>query len=338
LERAKPGGEQAGRILAIMNRQLRRLTALTDDLLDVTRMSRGDLALQRSTVDLCGLVRAVVEENRALFAAHSLRLAVDLPEAPLLIHADSTRVAQVVDRLLHNAAKLTPAGGEVAFALASTPTSDRARLTVRDAGPGMDPELLSRVFDPFCAGDRSRCRASGGLGLGLAMVKGLVELHGGSVHAASEGPGQGTTFTVELPLGLAVQDAMPTLAARGRCRVLVIEDNLEAADSMRDVLQLLGHVVETANDGRMGILRAREFRPAVVFCDISLPEIDGYAVARALREEAQLRDAMLVAMTAYTQPEDRRRATEAGFHESLAKPATVERLEEILARASLPLT
>jgi CheY-like chemotaxis protein/nitrogen-specific signal transduction histidine kinase len=339
LQRAEPGGEQAGRMIANLDRQIRQLTALTDDLLDVTRLSRGKLALQCKTFDLCDFARKVVDENQALFAGSSLGLVVDVPDQPLLVHADTTRVAQVVGHLLNNAAKFSPAGSEVTLSVKSSPASNRASISVRDTGTGMNPELLSLAFEPFFRGDQAPARTQGGLGLGLALVKGLVEMHGGNVHAASDGPGQGATFTVELPLGPVERDVtpLPTVAPRTRCRVLVIEDNLETADSLREALQALGHVVETASDGRMGLSRARAFQPQVVLCDISLPEMDGYAVARAFRDEAQLRHAMLVAMTAYVQPEDRRRAAEAGFHEHLAKPPTIERLEEVLARAVLPM-
>jgi two-component system, chemotaxis family, CheB/CheR fusion protein len=237
---------------------------------------------------------------------------------------------------MHNAAKFTPANGEVTLALERSPGRNGARLSVRDTGTGMDPDLLSHVFDPFFQGDQSLARMQGGLGLGLALVKALVEMHGGSVGAASDGPGRGSTFTVELPLSVVERESTPPpiLLQRARRRVLVIEDNPDAASSLRGVLELLGHCVETATDGRMGVSRAREFRPEVVFCDIGLPEMDGYAVARALRNEAQLRDAVLVAMTGYAQPDDRRRATEAGFHEHLAKPPSIERLEEVMSRVA----
>jgi signal transduction histidine kinase/ActR/RegA family two-component response regulator len=336
LQRAEPGSDQANRMMAIMDRQISQLTALTNDLLDVTRISRGKITLQCSTVDLCALVRSTADDNRALFVGHALRLVLEVPDEPLPIYADPARLSQVIGNLVHNAAKFTPADGEVALVLERNPGSPRARLRVRDTGTGMDPELLSHIFDPFFQGDRSLARTQGGLGLGLALVKALVEMHGGSVEAASDGPGRGSTFTVELPLCEVEREDTPPplLLQRARRRVLVIEDNLDAANSLRDVLELLGHWVETASNGRLGVSRAREFRPEIVFCDIGLPEMDGYAVARALRDELQLRDAVLVAMTGYAQPEDKRRATEAGFHEHLAKPPSIERLEEVLSRVS----
>jgi PAS domain S-box-containing protein len=340
LQRAEPGSDQANRMLAIMDRQIGQLTTLTNDLLDVTRISRGKITLQCSTVDLCALVRSAAEDNRALLAGHALRQVLEVPDEPLPVYADPARLSQVIGNLLHNAAKFTQANGEVTLALERSPDSKSARLIVRDTGAGMDPELLSRVFDPFFQGDRSLARSQGGLGLGLALVKALVEMHGGRVEASSEGLGHGSTFTVEIPLCEEVRESTPppVLLPRVRRRVLVIEDNLDAANSLRAVLELLGHRVETASDGRLGLSCAREFRPEVVFCDIGLPEMDGYAVARALRDEVQLRDAVLVAMTGYAQLEDKRRATEAGFHEHLAKPPSIERLEEVLSRVSSSLS
>jgi two-component system CheB/CheR fusion protein len=337
LRRAEPGSDQANRMMAIMDRQLGHLTALTNDLLDVTRISRGKITLQCSTLDLCALVRSAADDNRALFASHALRLALEVPTEPLSVYADPARLAQVIGNLVHNAAKFTPADGEVAVTLARSPGQESARLIVRDTGTGIAPELLPQVFEPFLQGDQSLARSQGGLGLGLALVRALVEMHGGNVEAASDGPGRGSTFTVELPLCKVERESTPppTLLQRTRRRVLVIEDNLDAANSLRGVLEMLGHWVETASDGHLGLSRAREFRPEVVFCDIGLPEMDGYAVARALRQEVQLRNALLVAMTGYAQPEDKRRATEAGFHEHVAKPPSIERLEEVLSRAGL---
>jgi signal transduction histidine kinase/ActR/RegA family two-component response regulator len=336
LQRAAVGSDQSKRMMAIMERQIIQLTTITNDLLDVTRISRGKISLQCSTVDLCVLARNAADDNRELFASHGVHLRLEVPFEPLPAYADPVRLAQVIGNLLHNAAKFTQANGEVTLALERSPDSKSARLIIRDAGAGIDPGLLSHVFDPFFQGDRSLARSQGGLGLGLALVKALVELHGGRVQASSEGLGHGSTFTVEIPLCEEQRESTPpaVLLPRARRRVLVIEDNLDAANSLRATLELLGHSVETASDGRLGVSRAREFRPEVVFCDIGLPQMDGYAVARALRDEVQLRDAVLVALTGYAQVEDRRRAAEAGFHEHLAKPPSIERLEEVLSRFS----
>ncbi len=339
LQRAEPGGEQARRMMSSMDRQIDQLASLGDDLLDASQMGRGEIVLRRSTIDLCAVARAVVEDNRALFARKSLGFVVDVPDEPLLLRADPDRLAGILGNLLDNAAQFTPPGGEVRLKVDREPAGDRGRVVVRDSGAGIEAELLPRIFEPFVQGDRSLAHSQGGLGLGLARVKCLVELHGGTVQASSDGQGRGATFTVELPLGGGENERVPPPAKRARRRVLVIEDNVDGAESLRAVLELLGHVVETAADGRAGVSRAREFLPEVVFCDIGLPVLDGFAVARALREEVRLRGALLVAMTGYARSEDRRRAAEAGFHDHLAKPPSIERLEEVLARAApLPTT
>jgi two-component system CheB/CheR fusion protein len=343
LQRAEPGSGQARRMMAIMDRQVDQLTSLTNDLLEAARIGHDKIALRRATIDLCALVRTSVEDNLALFAGNSLHLVVKVPDEPLLVSADSVRLAQSLGNLLHNAAKFTPAGGQVALIVESGSGADSARISVCDTGAGIEPDLLPHIFEPFVQGDGSLAHTQGGLGLGLAVVKGLVELHGGSVRAASDGPNLGATFTIELPLDSGNSEILPTpflsparVPRVGR-RVLLIEDNLDAADSLRAVLESLGHVVETANDGGAGIALARAFQPEIVFCDIGLPVMDGYAVARALREDARLPGVVLVAMTGYAQPDARRRSAEAGFHDHLAKPPSLDRLEEVLARATLPL-
>jgi signal transduction histidine kinase len=200
LQRAVPGGEQARRMLAIMNRQVDQLTSLSDDLLDVARMDHDKMVLRRSAIDLCALVHTAVDDNWALFEGPSPRLVLEVPEEPVPILADPARLSQSLGNLLHNAAKFTPSGGRVTVIVERDPGTDLARIIVRDTGAGIPPDLLPHVFEPFIQGDDSLARSQGGLGLGLTVVKGLVELHGGSVHAASAGSGQGTTFTISLPL------------------------------------------------------------------------------------------------------------------------------------------
>jgi CheY-like chemotaxis protein len=340
LQRAEPGSVQAKRMMAIMDRQVDQLTSLTNDLLDSARIVRDKMLLHRSIIDLCALVRTTVEDNRALFDGNALYLMVEVPEEPMLGLVDPARVAQTLGNLLHNAAKFTPAGGEVTVAVERLAKADFCRISVRDTGIGIEPDLLPHVFEPFVQGKGSLARTQGGLGLGLAMVRGLVALHGGSAEVESDGPGHGARFTFDLPLGHLDSESMsPSVPITRACRrVLVIEDNPDAAESLQTALVSLGHVVETAHDGSAGLARAREFRPEIVLCDIGLPVMDGYAVARALREDAQLRGAVLVAMTGYAQPDARHRAAEAGFHDHLPKPPSIERLEEVLARAVLPTT
>jgi CheY-like chemotaxis protein len=339
LQRAEPGSQQAKRMMAILDRQVDQLTLLTNDLLDTARIGRGKMALHRSTLDLCALARSAVDDNRALFEGLALRLVLEVSDEPLLVYADSARLAQILGNLLHNAAKFTPAGGEIALVVERGPSPDLARISVHDTGAGIEPELLPHVFEPFIQGDGSLAHTQGGLGLGLAVVKGLVELHGGNVRVDSEGPGHGATFTIDLPLDSGIGERTPPLVQVPRVcrRVLVIEDNLDAAESLRALLEFFGNLVETANDGGDGIARARAFQPEIVFCDLGLPGMDGYAVARALREDPQLHGVVLVALTGYAQFDHRSRSAEAGFDDHLCKPANIERLEEVLARAALAL-
>jgi two-component system CheB/CheR fusion protein len=246
---------------------------------------------------------------------------------------DPTRLAQVVGNLLHNAAKFTQENGRVSVSL----TRDRghAVLEVVDTGAGIDSDTLKTLFEPFAQADRSLDRSHGGLGLGLTLVKGLVELHGGEVSATSPGPGRGARFSVRLPLEAGRANDPSAKSAAGpaakKRRVLVIEDNRDAASSLQEALQLDGHEVVVAYDGKTGLLKAREFHPEIVICDIGLPEMDGYQVARAFRADAALKGVSLIALTGYAGPQDRRRAQEAGFDRHIAKPPSIEELEKLLA-------
>ncbi len=333
LQRASPGGEQVRRAAAVIDRQVSHLTRLVDDLLDVTRISRGKIRLQRTRLNLVDLVRQTVEDHRTLLEDHEV--AVTLPEEAVWIGGDPTRVAQMVGNLLSNAAKFTPKGGRVSVSL--TRDLGRAVVEVADTGLGIDPEMLSRLFEPFAQAERSLARTRGGLGLGLALVRGLVEQHGGLVKAWSEGPGKGARFALELPLdeqAAVTPRTQPALHVPSeRRRVLVIEDNADAAESLQEALQLADYEVAVAHDGREGIEKARKFKPDVLLCDIGLPEMDGYEVARAFRADAALNGVFLVALTGYAGAEDQQRAAQAGFDRHLAKPSRMEQLEELLAQA-----
>jgi signal transduction histidine kinase/ActR/RegA family two-component response regulator len=334
LDRAPPGSPQAAHARAVLHRQTEHVSRLVDDLLDVTRVSRGKIRLQRERLDLAGVVRRTCEDLRSIFDQSGIALRLVLAPGPLWVDADPTRIAQVVGNLLQNANKFTPAGGEVTVRLAAA--GDRAAITVRDTGIGVEPSLLARMFEPFAQEDRSLARTRGGLGLGLALARGLVELHGGRVAAHSEGPGRGAEFTVTLPVVEAppasdapqAPHAPPPVAAR---RVLVIEDDPDAAQTLGEALELEGHTVEHARDGATGVALAHARRPDVVLCDIGLPDLDGYEVARALRNDAGLRGTRLVALSGYAQPEDVDRAREAGFDAHLAKPAPIESVTSALA-------
>ncbi len=324
LRKVGGGDPVLARARDIIDRQVRHMTHLLDDLLDVSRVAAGKISLRKERMDLVELVRATVEEHRPDAQAGGLALAASLPDRPVWVFADPTRISQSVANLLINALKFTPAGGHVAVAVAPEP-GGTAAVTVSDDGMGIEPEMLDRLFEPFAQADRSLDRSRGGLGLGLSLVRSFVEMHGGAVAVRSEGPGKGSAFTLRLPLAEAPPAEMPEPAAPARPqRVLVIEDNMDAAETMATMLELYGHEVAVAHTGPEGVERARSFGPTVVLCDIGLPGgMDGYAVARALRAEPALREARLVALTGYGQDDDKLRAREAGFDEHLTKPVNL---------------
>jgi len=336
LRRTLPQDERAQRASTVIDRQVGHLTRLVEDLLDVTRISRGKTRLQRAPLELGELLRRTTEDYRSVFTDHGLALSVNLPCDRLWVDGDATRLAQVVGNLLQNSAKFTPRGGRVELTLGTDGTG-KAVLAIEDSGMGIDPALLPHLFEPFSQAETSLDRSRGGLGLGLALVKGLVALHGGEVTAHSGGKDQGSRFVIVLPLVAEVpclEAASPGPHAEGRRkRVLIIEDNQDAAESIRDALLLGNAEVEVAFSGPEGLAKAHEFHPEVVLCDIGLPGMDGYAGARAFRADGELQSAYLVALTGYTQPEDRRRALEAGFERHVAKPASLELLEELISHS-----
>jgi signal transduction histidine kinase len=324
LERADPASDGARRAREVIARQVGHLARMVDDLLDVSRLARGRIELRRARLDLVELVRRVAEDHRLLLGERGITLEVVAPEAPVHVDGDATRLAQLLGNLLQNSAKFTPRGGQVTLDVRGE--GDRATLRVRDTGAGIDPTLLATVFEPFVQEERTLARSRGGLGLGLPLVKGLAELHGGTVEARSGGAGAGAEIVVRLPLATAragagpERDAEAGEAAAGR-RVLVVDDNVDAAESLCDVVAFLGHSVEAVHDGPAALARIRERHPDVVLCDIGLPGMDGYEVARAIRAEPDLAGIRLVAVSGYAQPEDRDRASRAGFDAHVAKPA-----------------
>jgi two-component system CheB/CheR fusion protein len=333
LEHCEPGGDQAKRALAVIDRQAAQLAHLVDDLLDVTRITRNKIQLQRHTLELNELVRHTVEDHRTLFDRADVRVEFHPASQPMSVSADRNRLVQVIGNLLQNAAKFTGRGGETRITISADARERRAVIQVADTGVGMTPELVARLFQPFSQADSTLDRSKGGLGLGLALAKGLLELHGGDITVRSAGLGQGAEFIVRLPLAMdgAVAPQAGASASKGRRRVLIIEDNVDAADSLRDVLAFGEHEVEVAYNGPQGIAKAKEFRPDVVFCDIGLPGMDGFAVARAFRADDALKGVFLVALSGYALPEDVERAQTAGFNRHLAKPPSLEKLEKILA-------
>jgi len=337
LDRSGPESDQARRAAGIVDRQVTQLARLVDDLLDVSRITQDKIQLQRAPLDLDDLVRAVVDDHQALFASRGQRLEATFAGAPVIVRGDAARLTQVVGNLLHNAAKFTAAGGLTRVSVACDAASARAVLRVVDTGAGIEPTMIARMFQPFAQSDRTLARSMGGLGLGLTLVKGLVELHGGDVSVHSEGEGRGAEFVVRLPLdGSAdrptASSAGPAAAREAR-RVLVIEDNVDAAETLAALLELEGHLVKVAHDGPPGIQIARELRPDLVLCDLGLPGMSGFEVARELRADESLRSVRLVALSGYAAPEDVARARASGFDQHLAKPVTLDRLRNVLAAA-----
>ena len=337
LEHVTPGNEQAARATKVIDRQIGHLVGMVDGLLDVTRITQNKIQLRRERIDVSALVRETLEDNRSHLELGGVTFGAPTTEGSIYVDADSARIAQVVTNLLTNAAKFTPAGGTVQVSLA--PGEGRwAVLTVTDSGSGIEPALLPHLFQPFMQGDRSLERTAGGLGLGLTLVKGLVELHGGDVTVSSAGRGQGAEFVVRLPL--AESAASPDAAADGReaqtrKRVLVIEDDIEIAEGLQTALQINDHVVEIARSGRSGLEKARTFKPDAVLCDLGLPGMDGYAVARAFRADEALRITFLIALSGYAQADDVAKAYAAGFDRHLAKPASLDKIRGVIAASSV---
>jgi PAS domain S-box-containing protein len=334
LEHGAPGGEQARSAQAVIGRQVAHLSHIVDDLLDVTRVSRNKIELRRERLDLNDVAAGAVEDYRSLFTDNGITLDVRLAPTSAWVNADRTRMAQVVGNLLQNAAKFTPAGGRVT--LSTAVSASHVEIRVADTGVGLAPETLPYLFQPFMQAGATADRRTGGLGLGLSLVKGLTQLHGGEVMATSAGVGRGAEFTVRLRLdtdGQAEGHGRPDVASGPTRRVLVIEDNEDSAAMLRVALELSGHEVAVAHNGRDGLERARRFHPQVVLCDIGLPGVDGYEVARALRADPVLREARLIALTGYALPQDLELARQAGFDHHLSKPPDLDALDELVRRA-----
>ncbi len=322
----------------IIERQARHMSHLLLDLLDVSRLTRGKIELRKQTVDVGQIMSEALEAKRGEFAEAGHEPAVSLPDEPLLIHADPTRLLQVFDNLLGNATKYTPAGGRIIVEVRSN--ADQAVIRVRDTGIGIAADRLTQIFEPFVQLNQSHVRPSEGLGIGLTLVRRLVELHGGRVSASSAGRGLGSEFTVMLPLDgaatsvVASQDSMngrfvPEHHAAAR-KVVLVEDNRDARQLLSRLLGCGGHLVEEAGDGPGGVDAIRRARPDLAFIDIGLPGFDGYQVAAQVRADPECRHVRLIAMTGYGQPEDCRRALAAGFDSHLVKPVRADELARIL--------
>ncbi|MFC0250271.1 PAS domain-containing hybrid sensor histidine kinase/response regulator [Massilia consociata] len=327
----------------IIARQVGHMTGLIDDLLDVSRVTRGLVELERVPVDLGEVLQDAVEQVMPLVRARRHELALSLPPRPALVTGDKKRLVQVVANILNNAAKYTPEGGRIA--VRADVTDGRACIDVSDNGIGMAPELSERAFELFAQAARSSDRSLGGLGLGLALVRSLVELHGGKVACDSAGPGQGSRFSVCLPCvseGDAAAPAPPPAPApdaarsHGRLRILVVDDNVDAADTLSMLLEASGYHTLVEHAPHAALERARCDTPQVCLLDIGLPEMDGRELARRLRAEAATRDAVLVAITGYGQDSDREQILAAGFDHHLVKPVDIGRLHGILSALAAP--
>ena len=331
LERADPTGEQAARARAVIQRQTEHLTRLVDDLLDVTRIARGKIELRRSRVDLREVVWSAADDFRLMMHDRGITYRTALPDTKLWADADATRITQSIGNLLHNAAKFTPRGGEVTLSVRAV--EGAVEVSVRDTGTGIDSALLPHVFDAFVQGERTLARTEGGLGLGLALVKGITELHGGAVRAESAGKDQGAEIIVHLPLigDPVAQDAPHPGDGRtsGGRRVLVVDDHADAAESLAEIMRMLGHVVAIAYDGPSAIEKGRTTPLDIVLCDLGLPGMSGYEVAKALRADGKS-GMLLIAVSGYAQPDDVKKAVEAGFDAHVAKPCDPQEIVRLL--------
>jgi len=314
------------------------MVRLVDDLLDVSRITRGKIELQRERLDLAAVVQSALETSRPLIETAKQELTVTLPSEPLFVVGDLTRLAQVVANLLNNSSKYTPEGGHIRLILERQ--EQQAVLRVQDDGIGIVPEMLSNIFEMFMQVDRSLGRSQGGLGIGLTLVRSLTEMHGGRVEARSEGAGKGSEFTVRLPLAPSMPDSRGTPEPRSARHevsrtparhILVVDDNVDSAQTLGKALEVMGNEVRIAHDGMKALEAAAEFVPDVILLDIGLPAMDGYEVARRLRSMPQLKHVVLIAQTGWGQEQDRRRSEEAGFDHHLVKPVDFSALEKLLA-------
>jgi PAS domain S-box-containing protein len=327
-------GEAVEQARQMTERQVQQMVRLVDDLLDVSRIMRGRIELRKEPVELAAVLTRAVETAQPVLDAHGQQVLLSVPPEPVWLNADPIRLVQVVGNLLHNAAKFSPRAGRVW--LTGERHGEEAVLRVRDEGTGISPDLLPRLFDLFVQGEKSLERSQGGLGIGLTVVRKLVEMHGGKVTATSEGPGQGSEFAVRLPILQQdlVQASQKQLDQASRetvsRRVLVVDDNVDAAESIALLVRLWGHEVHISHTGPEALRAAEEYQPDIVMLDIGLPGMNGYEVARRLRQQPHFQHTILAAITGYGQEDDRRRSAEAGFDHHLTKPVEPEALEKLL--------
>lgn len=318
--------------LQVLERQLKQMTHLVDDLMEVSRITQGRIELRRQPIDLAAVLKTAVEDARPMIEASSHRFEVILPHEPIIIDADVTRVTQVLVNLLTNAAKYTPKGGVIS--LRAERQRDDAVIWIRDSGIGIPKESLSTIFDMFSQLEPALGRSKDGLGIGLALVRGLVELHGGCIEATSDGLGAGSEFIIRLPITSAPLPECndgPAITSTRR-RILIIDDNGDAAETMTMMLDMLGYETRTAFTGASGLQTAADFKPAVILLDIGLPDMNGYDVVSRIRQEAWGTGICVIAATGWGQASDLERARDAGFDHHLTKPIDIDKLQTMLSQ------
>jgi signal transduction histidine kinase len=334
--RASPSAPNAEEIRDMMDRQLSHLVRLVDDLLDVSRVSQGKVELRKGQIALSNVLQAAIEASTPLITAGRHELILDLPDEPVWLDADLTRLSQVVSNLLNNAAKYTPNGGKLV--LSTRRDGDEVLITVSDNGVGIPSDALPHVFDLFTQVRDNLHRSHGGLGIGLALVKQLVEMHGGTIAAESAGQGKGSAFRMRLPVAQSAQAVAgvaeppsPVSRQNATLKVLVVDDNFDVAQTVGWMLETIGHDYRLVHEGKLAIQTAQEYRPDAILLDINMPGMDGYAVCRALREQTLFNDTVIIAQTGWGQTQAHTHAGESGFDHHLVKPVNMDRLEQLLA-------
>ena len=334
--RAAPEAQNAQEIRDMMDRQLTHLLRLVDDLMDVSRVSQGKIELRKARIALSDVLKAAVEASNPLITTGAHELVLDLPDAPVWLDADLTRLSQVVSNLLNNAAKYTPEGGKLV--LSARRDGEEVLISVSDNGIGIPSEMLPRVFDLFTQVRGNLDRSRGGLGIGLALVKQLVEMHEGVIVAESAGPGKGSSFRLRLPMvevapapSVAAEPPSPVSRRDARLKVLVVDDNFDVAQTTGWMIEAIGHDYRLVHESKLAVRTAGEYRPDAILLDINMPEMDGYAVCKALRAQALFDDTAIIAQTGWGQTQDRACAGESGFDHHLVKPVNMDQLEQLLA-------